>query len=242
MTAAEMLMDRQSQNTNGGQSVAHMYCLPHKVTRLENLGESVFYPAKHVFVDAGDNVDYCYVVKKGSVVAFETHLNGEERIYHLHNKNSIFLETHLLFGKPSSVSFKTTCATELIRIDKKKLKSAIKMDPQLVMDILEATSKKYHSSMEQVRHMNTHNASWKICDLFLSFAEQYGVLCDEKIVIQQKISQQFIASMLGLNRITTVRAVKELRELGLVEKVGKYYCINDIEKIVEYQQSLDKYA
>ncbi len=210
------------------------------ISRLEKLGESIYLPKNHVLLEAGQWTNYCYVVKKGRVLSYELLINGEERIYHFHEKDSLFLEGNVLFGKPSTVGFKTACATELIRIHKNVLISAIQTDPQIALDVIESASTKFQASMEQVRHLRNYCISWKICDVLLSFADYNGVSIGDKVVIREKISQKTISNLLGVNRITTVRAMKELKNKGLVEQINGYYCINNVQDLMEYQQSLEQ--
>lgn len=45
-------------------------------------------------------------------------------------------------------------------------------------------------------------------------------------MIDMKITQQFISNMLGINRITVNRALKELRESGRILFINNaYYCV-----------------
>lgn len=240
--AAYSLTNRIDRNVEENRTESFIIHSTNGISRMEKLGESVFFPKKHVLLEAGNKTRYCYVVKTGRVISYEMMPDGEERIYHFYEKDSLFLEGEALFGKTSTVSFKTACATELIRINKTVLANAVQEDPQLALDIIESTSTKFQSSMEQVRHVRNYNIPWKICDVLLSLADYCGVSFGEKIVIQEKISQQTISSILGVNRITTVRAIKELKNRGLVEQIGGRYHINSISGLKDYQQSLDKYA
>ena len=43
-----------------------------------------------------------------------------------------------------------------------------------------------------------------------------------------------VANLLGVNRITMVRAIKELREMGLIEQVNGFYCIRDKERMQKF--------
>lgn len=76
--------------------------------------------------------------------------------------------------------------SELVCVDKKTLMDMIHSDPQVSMDIMESLATKFLSSMEQIRHANFHNVSWKICGLLLIFADRYGVPYDGKILIKEK--------------------------------------------------------
>ena len=210
------------------------------ISRLERLGQIVSFPKKHTILEAGEYTKYCYVIKKGRVLTYESYANGEERIYHFHEKNSLFLESNLLFQKPAAVSFRAATMVELIRIDRNTLMHALREDSQLALDLIESAYNKFESSMDQVRHMRNYSINWKLCDMFLSFADYYGIMYDGKVFIKEKISQQLMSSMLGVNRITIVRGIKELKELGLLGHSNGFYFIYDVEALKEYQKSVDK--
>ena len=219
---------------------SHLLYLPNSISRLERLGEIIAYPKKHVILEANTVSRYCYVVKNGRVISYEGYANGEERIYHFHEEGAIFLEENVLFGQILPLNFRTACPTELIRIDKPTLLKAMQEDAKLALYLLEAASAKFHSSMEQARHAQNYNITWKICDLILSFAKYNGVFYGNKVMLKDKISQQTISSMLGINRITAVRAIKELKDLGLLEQVKGHYVVSDMDALAAYQKRVDK--
>ena len=231
---------KAAANMPKDEIISYILTLPRGSSRLEKLGEPILFPKNHILVKAGQRTQYCYVLKKGRVITYEYSPSGEERIYHFQEKGSIFLESNLLFDRPVPVGFKTTCSTEVIRIDKTTLLKAIKTDPQIALHIIESNSMKFFASMEQVRQFKSYNASWKICNLLLVFAQHYGVPYDDKILIKEKISQQLLSSMLGINRITAVRAIKELKDMALIEQINGYYCIRDMERLKKHQQLMDK--
>ena len=224
--------------------MAHAYTKKSKTSidsfQWELLGENIFFPENHTFIEAEQLVEFCYYVKKGRVASYHLYPNGEERIFELHDVGQLFLENSLLFDAYSPVSYRTTCATELVRISKCRMKRAIKDNPLFALAVMEQISYKYQSSMERLRNTTTQNVHWKVCDFFLTFAERYGIPYKGRILIQEKISQQFISNYIGINRITVVRVVKELKNLGLIEKIGRFYYVCDIEGLEEYQRTIDK--
>ena len=218
--------------------VSRLLYLPRGISRLEKLGQKKSFPKNHMLVQAGTRTNYCYIVKKGRVAAFETTVTGEERIYNFNESNSLVLEGNLLFDQESPVNFKTVQQSELVCITKEMLLEGIAGDPQLAMDIMESLSTKFLSAMEQVRHTNFHNAGWKICDLLLIFEEHYGVPYDGKILIKEKISQQLLSNLLVINRVTAVRAIKELKEMALIEQINGFYCIRSLEQLKRHQERI----
>ncbi len=236
-------MEHSNKNIKPAQAprvnlVSRLLYLPRGISRLEKLGDKKTFPKNHILVQAGSLPKYCYIVKQGRVIGYEYTISGEERIYNFNEKNSILCEANVLFDWDSPVSFKTAMPCELICIDKETLLEAIERDPLISMDIMESMGIKFMSAMEQIRHANVHNAAWKICDLLLIFAEHYGVAYDGKIMIREKISQQLLSNLLGINRVTAVRAIKDLKDMGLIEQINGYYCIRDREKLRRHQERL----
>lgn len=210
------------------------------ISCLETLGNHMIFPKNHVFIKAGQQTNCCYIIKKGRILSFEPLTNGEERIYHIYERNSLFLESNLLFDRPTSMSYRADTEVEVICIDQMSLLKAVSTDQNLAYHLLESASGKYFSAMEQICHTENYSATWKICDLFLAFADYYGKDCGNgKVVIPEKFSQQTIASMLGLNRITAVRVIKSLRDMGYLEiNKSQHYVVN-VEQLKKYQTEKD---
>ena len=213
--------------------------MPHGTERLEKLGCIRQYPKNYVIIEPGEIPSYCYIVRKGRVITFEFTPTGEERVYNFMEENSLMLEANMLMEMPAQVYFKTTAPSELVCIEKEALLRAMASDPQLTFDIVESLSNKFFAAMDQIREACSHNATWKLCNLLLIFADRFGVDYDGKTLIQEKVSQQMMSNLLGINRITTVRIIKELKELNLVEQVNGFYCIRNIEKLKQYQRDTD---
>jgi len=205
--------------------------LPHSKLGLEDLGEVIRVPKNTALNTEGQIPDCCYIVKSGRVICYEFTYTGEMRVYNFLEPGITFMEEFMLLDKPCPVLFKTVVPTELVRIGKCDLKRAFKHDIDIVMDVCESLATKFVSSMEQIRYGNQRNATWKLCKLLLIFAEHYGVPYDGKVLIDEKLSQQMLADLLGMNRVTVTRKLKELKDLALVEQINGYYCVRSLEQL-----------
>ncbi|MGN0704221.1 MAG: Crp/Fnr family transcriptional regulator [Lentihominibacter sp.] len=218
----------------------HLLYLPRGIQRLEKLGECRTYPKNFELNAVEDTPDCCYVVKSGRVICYEISYAGDQRVYNIMEPGSMFMEECLLFDKPCPVLFKTLDECQLIRIDKCDLKRAFKHDIDVVMDVCESLSTKFLSSMEHLRLGPRQSASWKICKMLLIFAVHYGKKQpDGSCVLDRKVSQQMLADILGMNRVTVVRKLKELKELGLVDTVDGYLRFSDIDALEEHMVTME---
>ncbi|MEA4923045.1 MAG: Crp/Fnr family transcriptional regulator [Eubacteriaceae bacterium] len=219
---------------NSEKVPCHLMYLPRGIARLQELGTVKKYPKNHELNVINEIPDCCYIVKSGRVICYEFTYTGEQRVYNFMEPNSLLMEECLLFDKPCPILFKTVVPSELVCIEKCDLKRAFKHDIDIVMDVCESLATKFLSAMEQIRNGQQKNAEWKICKLLLIFVEQYGAPYDDKIMITEKISQQMVADLLGMNRVTVARKFTELKNLALMEQINGYYCIRSIEKLEEH--------
>jgi len=194
--------------------------------KLAALGDSIFLPGNHYLIRPGDAIKYCYLIKEGRVITLEITSNGEMHIFNIFESGSLLLESNLLANYESNIFCQTTMASELVRISEKQLKDGIRNDPDVMQSVFESFASKYYSAMDQLRENYNHDATWKIYNMLMLLAQNQGKpFTDEWVMIDMKITQQFICNMLGLNRITVNRAIKELREKDRLLIVNLHYCV-----------------
>lgn len=214
--------------------LCHIMHLSRGIERLEQLGEEITVEKGQELNVIGQVPDCCYLVKTGRIIGCEITYSGEVRVYNLMEPNSMFLEGNLLLDAPCPILFKASMPSTLIRIDKCDLKRAFKRDIDVVLDVCESLAAKFLSSMEMMRNDQQKPAGWRICELLLVFSNHYGKPYDGKLLITEKISHQMIADMLGMNRVTVSRILKDLRDLALVEQINGHLCIRSVEAIKDH--------
>jgi CRP-like cAMP-binding protein len=212
------------------------YC----VKRLEEIGAKKAFSKNQTIVEAGEKCVCCYLILDGQVIGFDYTECGAEHHYILHDGGQMLLENILLGDKPVPVGFQAVRSTELVAIDKKSLLAAMAEDFEINKFIVNSISLKLEWAMRQIHDIAVRNTSWRICDLFLVFAEKYGKEYDGKVMIEMKMSQQMIGNLLRINRITVVRCLNELKATGLIDVTNQHYCVRNIEKLKTYKETLVK--
>lgn len=226
--------------TNPDQIQTYVLHLPRGTDRLQELGSVVQFKKHEIVLQAGDTSAFAYVILKGKVYGFEYSPVGDERVYSINGPNSIILEDIVLFQKNSPVGFRAATNVTAVKIPRLDLTHAISDNPDISFDIIQSITMKFLAAMQQLREINTYSAAWNVCNLLLIFAREYGVPYDGKVLIQEKITQQLISSMLGMNRITCVRIIQDLKQMGLIEQINGFYCIRDAERLKRHQHALEK--
>lgn len=202
--------------------------------KFSNLGKPVSFAKGEIVAQAGRHPTHCYYVLEGRMMAFEYTTTTGERYYNFNEAGSLVMEANILLERDTPVSFVAITDVKARAISREELLRALKEDDALALEIMTSLSYKFMAAMDQVREATQCNVAWKVCNLLLTFAERYGVSYDGKTLIKEKISQQMMANLLGVNRITMVRAIKELREMGLIEQVNGFYCIRDKERMQKF--------
>ncbi len=231
---------KKSQNTSGGRQHQLIH-LDKEAARLEDLGTLEHYPADYILNDPDEIPEYCYLLKRGRVICYELTDSGEQHVYDYIDPGMLLLEEYLLFDKPAPVIFRTMVDSDLIRIRSSEIKHAFKHNFDIVTDICESLSDKLTSTMNHVRLESKRNAAWKICRMLLFFAQNYGELTEEGLIrIDRSLSQQKLADILGMNRVTVTKKLKELKELGLIEVRARQFYLPNVDLIVDYMLEIEE--
>ena len=214
----------------------HIIKLSHHINKLMEIGEPIFIKRGTTFIRAGKPNDYCYIVKSGKVVSTEAYSNGKIRNGLIMDEGSMVGEAYVLLDEVCPTNFKTVEDSHLVRISRQQLIQHLNANPELHAVIIESLSKKLLSTMDEVRQMAGCNVTWRICNLLLVFTQHYGKDVGDMVCIDTNISQQHIAYLLYLNRITVVRVFKKLQDKKLLARIDKRYYITDMDAFKAYME------
>lgn len=206
----------------------------------EGLGVIKSFPKNHVLLERDRVPDCFYIVKSGTVVGYEELANGNELICYVMEKNAMLLEANVLLERSAPVSFRTMEPSELLCVSRAKLLEGMMMEPKALLSLFCSVSDKFLEAMEELRQAKCRGAEWRLCELLLDFAARCGVAYDGKVLIRKKINIQMITQILGINRSTTVRSMRTLRDLGLVEHINGFYCVRSVESLRRHQELLEE--
>ncbi|RJE47280.1 cyclic nucleotide-binding protein [Dehalobacter sp. MCB1] len=216
-----------------------------RIYRLENIPEAligreteVFYKKNTIIVSPGDVLEGFYYIKKGRVIAFEYFPKGNEEILSILEERSIFLESNVLLKVPAFCYFKTLEDTFVNFVKREDLLELLAKDLNVTLYVIESIAMKLYSHVNHADEILYYDSEWRICNLLLTFADNFGGKEDKKIRLNIKTSQQFISNLLGINRITTTKVISKLKQMKLIEQTDGYYYIKDIQRLREHQKNI----
>lgn len=202
------------------------------ISILEPLGTSINVPKGFYLYSLGDaKMPDCYILKRGLVKAFQISTFGDEQIYNFFRGGSLLFHLTTVMNTVPDLSFVTMTPSQLIRIPPQAIQSLLCSDIRFANLMLVDAGAAILQAYRRMREAETYSVEWKICNMLLTYAERAGVEYDGKILIKDRLSQQMMASMLRVSRITVARTIKELKDLSLIENINGFLCIRDEKKL-----------
>jgi CRP/FNR family transcriptional regulator, cyclic AMP receptor protein len=183
----------------------------HEIAELESLGQERSVAKNSIVINEGDDTDCLYIVLKGKAHALRSDESGRQFIV-----NRFGLYDY--FGEMSFFDRNTRCATVITRekctlmvLPRNAFFEFAARHPQIYQNLIKALLEKLRKATQQIEE--------------LAFLDVYGRLARFLIenqnaegVIEEKLTQQELADMVGSSRETVNRIFNELVGGGFIVK------------------------
>jgi CRP/FNR family cyclic AMP-dependent transcriptional regulator len=180
------------------------------------------YPKNTLVLCEGDNSDSLYVVLSGKVKVFLSDEEGKEVILNVQGEGEYFGELALLDNAPRSASVMTVDDTKLAIISKPAFEKCMEKNPGISLKISQGLAQRLRCLSENVRNLALMDVYGRVARTLLDMAEDR----DGEQVIQQKLTQRDIASMVGASREMVSRILRDLSVGGYITIKNKIITIN----------------
>lgn len=181
------------------------------------------YPKNTIILSEGDNTDSLYMVCKGQVKVSIVDEYGKEVILALLGPGEYFGEMSAMAdGAARSACVVTREACEVMVLQKDDFRKIIKDNPDVIIALL-------RKSMERLREANKKIESLALLDVYGRVARLFTNLskpCGGAQVIEERLTHQDIANMVGSSREMVSRVLKELTLGGYITVTHKTITIN----------------
>ena len=201
--------------------------------QILHLGQRQLYSKNAIIGGNGEHVTYLQYLHKGRLKLTRFNADGNEKILFYIARGNLFGEVPFWSGQPMDSAFVAVEPCEVYTFSQQCIKDEImKNYPELIVNLLEGMANK------------THIISGHACDLasmlnrvgkVLVYAaeREYTNVVANKVVCSKGISQQELASILGVHRITLNHAVGQLKKQGIIGEMTKSSLV-----ILDYERLL----
>jgi len=170
------------------------------------------FPKNTVLFTEGDTTDSLYIICSGKVKVTINDSDGKEIILSMLGQGEYFGEMALIDGEPRSACVMTKEPTELLIISKKDFMEIFSSNP-LAFSLLKGMIKRLRDANKKIESLALLDVYGRIARLLLQLAKRH----DDRLVVEERLTHQEIASMIGSSREMVSIILKELTVGGYID-------------------------
>ena len=172
------------------------------------------YPKGAVIVNEGEEGNSLFVIQTGSVKAYLSDDKGKEVVLSTPGPGEYFGELALFDDAPRSASVAALEPCRVMMISKSMLREALKERPEIAVALLKGLASRIRALTDNVRALALLDVFGRLVATLYSLAKTTD---DGKQVIEQKLTQQDLASRIGASREMVSRILQDLVRGGYIE-------------------------
>ena len=181
------------------------------------------YPANTILINEGDQTDSLYVILDGEVKVYASDETGKEIILNILRPGEYFGELALVDDAPRSASVMTLSAVKVMMISKADFKTCLTRSDEMAFNLIRSLTKQVRALTDSVKSLALLDVYGRVAHTLIELAtEKNG-----KLVIEQKLTHQEIANMVGASREMVSRILKDLATGGYISVDKKSITINE---------------
>src|SRR5438132_9970566 len=141
-----------------------------------------------------------YMIKEGKVKICIISPDGQEVSLAVLDKGEYFGEFALLDGLPRSTDAVALEKVECYTLQRSDFLNAILKNPKIAILVLEALSKRLRNTNNMVEDLIFLDVYGRVAKKLLELADTHGVKTEDGVIIDVRLTQQELASMVGASR------------------------------------------
>jgi len=141
-----------------------------------------------------------YMIKEGKVKICIISPDGQEVSLTVFGKGEVFGEFAILDGLPRSTDAVALERVECYTLQRSDFLNAILKNPKIAILVLEALSKRLRNTNNMVEDLIFLDVYGRVAKKLLELADTHGIKTDEGVLIDVRLTQQELASMVGASR------------------------------------------
>ena len=179
---------------------------PEDLRSICECGTIKTYPKHSIVINEGDLSDTLYIILSGKVKVYVSEVDGREVTLSILGPGKFFGELALIDEAPRSASVSTLETTSLSLVSKAAFEQCVKKNPEIALKLMRVLAQRIRSLTDSVKNLALLDVYGRMARLLENLAtSKNGVQ-----VIEQRLTHQDIANMVGASREMISRIMKEL--------------------------------
>jgi CRP/FNR family cyclic AMP-dependent transcriptional regulator len=187
----------------------------------------------------GDTAESAIVIVSGLVKIHKRGRGGDELILSLCGPGDLLGEVTAVQGAARSADAVALEDVEAATVTVADLRALLARYPRLALVLLELALRRLRLADQHRLEFAAAESLPRVTSRLLELAERFGVAGpDGTLVVAMPISQEELASWAAASRESTARALRRLRELGLIETHRKRMVVLDADGLRQHASQL----
>ncbi|MDQ2695526.1 MAG: Crp/Fnr family transcriptional regulator, partial [Pseudomonadota bacterium] len=170
------------------------------------------YPKNAILINEGDLSDSLFIILSGRVKIFVSDEDGKEVILNIQGPGEYFGELALIDEEPRSASVMTLEPSQMAVVSKAAFQECLAAHPNLAFNLIRSLVRRVRSLTESVKSLALLDVYGRVARTLLNLASDQ----DGKLVIEERLTHQDIANMVGASREMVSRIMKDLTTGGYI--------------------------
>jgi CRP/FNR family cyclic AMP-dependent transcriptional regulator len=170
------------------------------------------FPAHTLLIREGERSDSLYIILYGRVKIYVSDTDGGEAILNIQGPGDFFGEMALLDEAPRSASVMTMEETRVAVMTKAEFKQCLAKHPEIAYTLIRTLTQRVRALSTNVRNLALLDVYGRVARTLLNLATSV----DKQLVVNQKLTHQDLASMVGASREMVSRILKDLSNNGYI--------------------------
>jgi len=201
---------------NGSSGDGPIWSLPEEYLKsLAEHGGVKAYPKNAVIVNEGDRSDSLYVILSGKVKVYLADEEGKEVLLNTQGAGEYFGEIILDEG-PRSASVMTLEPSKFSIISKTQFQEFLATHPDGALELIRSLIQRVRALTKSVGNLALLDVYGRVARMLLELATEH----EGRLIINEPLTQQDMASRVGCSREMISRILKDLRAGGYVKMDG----------------------
>ncbi|HEC29493.1 MAG TPA: Crp/Fnr family transcriptional regulator [Gammaproteobacteria bacterium] len=181
------------------------------------------FPKNSIIINEGDDTNSMYVILSGKIKVFLSNEDGKEVILTMMGPGEYFGELAILDQAPRSASIMTMEPCKFSIISKNDFDKSLVDHPEIARTVITELTRMVRRLTDNIRNLALMDVYGRVAKTLLDMAEDE----DGVKVINQKLTHQDIARMIGSSREMVSRIMKDLQKGGYITPGNKCIVINE---------------
>lgn len=219
-----------ADGARAGSSMNDSHSPSRTSTVMYNRGTEVFGP--------GRGRGQIYIVRSGCIRHYKSLPDGRSINLGLLGPNTVFTQEVDPDGLSSGTAAEALVDSTVSVVEAGDLVDLIQREPELAAAVVDGMSRRLSELQILTEHLLARDTSVRLATTLLSLARGFGrPTADGLTAISLPITHQYLANMIGSNRVTVTRKLQELQEQGAVRSLGRNSIAVDQEKLLAHAQA-----